>query len=689
MVSTAGAVAAMQGRRRTLSGASATISGTVLIGETLTVSAPGATAYQWWRDGSPITGATSTTYVVTSRDIGPSIFCVATIGGPVTSNILTYAHATHLPQTSIGVSTSGLALADSGTTVDAWSSSLGGIACTLTAIGSTNRPVYSATAGYGGRPLATFDGSNDLLRGTFTRGTAHTDYEFGIVGRRLSYKATGDVWFGYTANNTITTHYSLQDQSVSASRTTVVGGANVAQSTYGTLTFAHYSGEGAGGVIYNRVGGRVAASSSGTITSRADGGSVLLGASYSASNAANIEVQAWYVGAALTSTQRAHLEALLAYHTGLSHENDLFIQGTHTRGSVKNVQINAQRLTQFAAAQRAVEDRGDGYGPMLNLEGAATSRARNSGPDSAGTAWTTASATLAFAVADGPLGPMTCGQVNLNAVSTARAVGTGTHIPTDNFSCAFAIWMRGVSGGEVVRLTWRDKTGTVYYGNDITLSTTWQRYDQTFNALTGASTLQLGIANSDTAPVAKSVYFAASFIDWGPVAASVQAPSSYIEVPSTAQITRSGDLIYVATGTDVPADFLTTGFEFDFVPDFSSAELLAVAATAEVRLAAVDNRNYLRFAVQSGDVGLRLVQGNLTRISLTGVTFSRGQHMTIRVEPAFSRITLSGATTGNGTATGASNTGWGEASGVNLYIGSSQTGSVPANGRYSRHLRTF
>lgn len=366
---------------------------------------------------------------------------------------------------------------------------------------------------------------------------------------------------------------------------------------------------------------------------------------------------------------------------------DLFSVGTFTRSSIKHVQSGAESLVQVASGDRAIEDRGDGLGQMLLLEGSATSRARNSGPDSGGTGWTTASATVTFAAQDGPLGVGTAAQANLNAVSTARVVGTNTNLPTDNFNVVFAIWLRGAVGGEVVRLTWRDKTGTTFYSaTEYTLTTTWQRYFVAFNAGAGANTLQMGVANSAVSVVAKTVYFTCAFLDWGPVAQSVQAPSSYIHVPSTAQTTRAGDLLSLAVGTDCPTSVYTDGCSHTFVPDISSADLVATDANAQIRLLGVDNRNYLRFYVASGVVNMQLVQGNVGRALLTGVTWSRYQPMSYVCEPALGRLTLSGATTGNGTNTGTANSGWGEAGATIMVVGASQTGSVPAFGRYARYL---
>lgn len=78
------------------------ISGTLSIGNTLTCSTgsynvtPGSYSYQWKRAGVNIGGATSSSYVVTSSDLGPAITCSVTaskgaLSLTTSSNSITYA----------------------------------------------------------------------------------------------------------------------------------------------------------------------------------------------------------------------------------------------------------------------------------------------------------------------------------------------------------------------------------------------------------------------------------------------------------------------------------------------------------------------------------------------------------------------------------------------------------------------
>lgn len=319
----AAGMAAMQGARRHRLGAAAptiSISGTVLIGETLTASATDTTSYEWRRDGVAIPSATASTYVVTADDIGPEITCVATgPGGSTESNALVYDDAAHLPATAIGVSTAGLTLADSDTTVQSWAATLGGLAAALSAPTASQRPAHSATGGTGSRPLVTWDGTDDALSGTLTKGAAWDDYEFGVVGRQTSIGAANDRVMAYGTGGT--PEFGINEAGTSGDwRVGVAGGVSaVLFTTDNATTFGHYSGDSVGGTQSARFGGTVENSSATTTPSKTDGQTLALGARPGAdAQFGALELQAWYCGPALTSDQRTHLRALLTYHTGVS-----------------------------------------------------------------------------------------------------------------------------------------------------------------------------------------------------------------------------------------------------------------------------------------------------------------------------------------------------------------------------------
>lgn len=309
-------------------------SGTVVIGNVLSTTdgtwdnVPTSFTYQWQRDGVDIGGATANTYTVVSADIGPGTAGIGTgircrvtasnAGGssaPAASNALAFNATTYLPTTAIGISTAGLTLADSNTTIDQWASSLGGLSQTLTAPAAADRPAYSATGGTGSRPLATFDGSSDVLRGTLTKGSAFTTIEFGFVGGVLTV-VNNDALLAWQNTNT-----RLIMITGATARAFVMSTGSF-DGTVGALssTRRHHSidAAGSGGASNYRVGGTIQNSSTTVAASIPDASTCALAALVTASSFANIDCQAWYFGARLTADQRTHLRALLTYHTGVS-----------------------------------------------------------------------------------------------------------------------------------------------------------------------------------------------------------------------------------------------------------------------------------------------------------------------------------------------------------------------------------
>lgn len=318
------------------------VSGTIEIGEVLScttgswTNSPTSYAYQWQRDGVDIGGATASTHTVVDEDIGPGtggvgtgVRCVVTptngsgSGTPAASNALAFNHAAYLPNTAIGVSTAGLTLADSDTTVDSWAATLGGVSATLTAPTSGQRPAYSASGGPGSRPLVTGDGSNDALMGTLTKGSAWDSYEWGAVCRLVSAGSAGErvVCYGVGAtwwSSGAVSRFHLNERNAGTYRVTVSGGANVEPLLDSSSALLHWSADASSGTINARRGGTVEATASATVTSRPDGETLSLFADGAGGSNSNSAMLAWYCGPVLTADQRTHLRALLTYHTGVA-----------------------------------------------------------------------------------------------------------------------------------------------------------------------------------------------------------------------------------------------------------------------------------------------------------------------------------------------------------------------------------
>ena len=233
-------------------------------------------------------------------------------GGAAPSPYSPAASALQLPNTAIWISTSGLTLADGDTTVDSWLAGWGGIRPTLTAPAATNRPAYTA----GAVPTLTFDGTDNVLRGAMTKGSAWADYEWGVVGSRVAFGSGADVWLGYYVP--AATVFRLADQAAATARASVAGGADAVSTSDPDGVTAHWSGDATGTAISFRRAGTIEAGAVGAVTSRADGKTVVMGAHYDGTAAANVVISAAYIGPALTADQRTYLRALLTALTGVS-----------------------------------------------------------------------------------------------------------------------------------------------------------------------------------------------------------------------------------------------------------------------------------------------------------------------------------------------------------------------------------
>lgn len=308
------------------------VSWTVVIGNSPTLTDPvytgdaGTITWTLYRDGAAdgvivdVTKATAETYTAVAADIGPDLYFESTVtngsgSDSANSNTVVFDDATYLPLTAIGVSTSGLTLADSDTTVDSWAATLGGLSQTLTAPVAADRPAYSATGGTGSRPLVTFDGSTDVLRGTLTKGSAFTTIECGMVGGVLSV-ANNDAFFAWQNTNTRLIMITGATARAFVMSTGPFNGSTGVLSS----TRQHHSidATGGGGTSNYRVNGTVQNSGTAVAASILDGSVCALAALATASSFANVDCQAWYFGVQLTADQRTHLRALLTYHTGVS-----------------------------------------------------------------------------------------------------------------------------------------------------------------------------------------------------------------------------------------------------------------------------------------------------------------------------------------------------------------------------------
>lgn len=295
---------------------------------------PGTITYTLKRDGVNVAGvvdvseATLEAYVTDTSadgacDIGPSMTVEATVTNAAgsdsdTSNAVVYDDATRLPNTAIWISTDGVTTADAGASIDVWASTLGGVSCTITALGAGNRPAHNATGGVGSRPLLTTDGTDDVMTGTLTIGVSPQGAtEAAVAGTRVAFGALADRWYGYGSG--VTNYWGLCDRTASAlymqgDTSSLIGSGD--PDGVNARWWTRRAPAATGSIGHNSTTDATSAGLS--LNDRADGGTVMLGGNRAATACANIAIQAFDYGVEPTADQRTEIRALLSYHTGIA-----------------------------------------------------------------------------------------------------------------------------------------------------------------------------------------------------------------------------------------------------------------------------------------------------------------------------------------------------------------------------------
>lgn len=222
-----------------------------------------------------------------------------------------------LPQTAVWISTQGVTVA---TGVSSWVSYLGGVSSTLVQATGGLQPAYNASGGVGGRPLVTFDGIDDVLKGSFLKSPAlFADLEMGYIGQRVAYVAASDVWMMLEETATGAFIYGIRDQSATQWHGTTPTQTIVSVGSDPDGANAHYSWDATPGAFNLRTGGVVNATSGQPFSSDVGTGrSVAIGGRTAVGAYANIAGQAHHMGSLLTADQRTYLRAALTFHTGIN-----------------------------------------------------------------------------------------------------------------------------------------------------------------------------------------------------------------------------------------------------------------------------------------------------------------------------------------------------------------------------------
>lgn len=353
----------------------------------------------------------------------------------------------------------------------------------------------------------------------------------------------------------------------------------------------------------------------------------------------------------------------------------LFSGGTFTRSTEGSYLTGAPTdgstafLAWAAVDARRIENRGDGLGSMLLLEGARTNLVIQSRDVDTAGGWAAGSGdTPTLDAGTGPDGAALADREQVSSAGYGRYKATTGGGTTVEVSTSVYLKRMPSAGSGTAQVNPYD---SAYRTVQFAIDETWNR-----------------------ASIVRIPSFATiSYIPWeGRVgAAGVNMALDYLcdlhqieqgAFPSspirttTAAVTRSADALSYAD-TAYPASFLTRGFRVQFAPDASSAEVVTAGGMNVVYFAG-GATSRLEFSFSGADCQLYSYDAGGAQLIAT-VTFSRGQLITIDWKET--EVIISGCTTGDGTypkTTGAM-------SGGTMHIGTSLT-SHPFFGRFGQAI---
>lgn len=355
---------------------------------------------------------------------------------------------------------------------------------------------------------------------------------------------------------------------------------------------------------------------------------------------------------------------------------DLTTWGTFSRTSEASyltaaATTGATPFMRWAAyGARRFEDRGDGNGQMLLLEGSRenmiypTERFDNIWASSGGL-------TLTNNAYTSPDGSMSADRV--------QTTGIGDEL--------YNLWFSQPSGVDYSGSVWRRApTGTssaqdmvagggAGTANAATVTTTWTRAEMKRQPH-ASTTIGLWVGDGgNRTGYGGTTAGARDEVAWGAQLEQASFCSSYIRTGdgATARVTRAADILTGSTA-DVPSAMINGTFSFDIAPVFSSADGIRHATDQCIFSFAEDDSERVFFVVSGGSIYIRVTSGGATKVTSNALTFSAHQKMSVTVNGSAGSITVGGATTGNGTVTG---TGWTRTTGATTYVGSRQGGTQP------------
>ena len=310
--------------------------------------------------------------------------------------------------------------------------------------------------------------------------------------------------------------------------------------------------------------------------------------------------------------------------------------------------------------------------PMLLTEGSRTNQVLSTEDFTrSGGAWTISGMTVNPTVYPHPDGAIR-GNIRVQVASGTAGANYLINPVTPNLDWCASAWHRSPSG----TANYEDLIGggTVTACGSASLSTTWTRGqmlrlpDDAFGQL--AYWVNDGRDWSAYGGVAAG---ARDSVTWGVQLEQASFPSSYMRTEELAYgaFTRAADVLSGPIST-IPSKMVNGAWSFTVAPVGASSGMIRDAGTQTLFSFAEDGSETIEFYITGGACYLRVVSGGVAKVTSSALTFSADQVLAVSVDGAAGTLTISGATTGNGTSTG---TAWTRTTGPNLYVGARADGS--------------
>lgn len=310
---------------------------------------------------------------------------------------------------------------------------------------------------------------------------------------------------------------------------------------------------------------------------------------------------------------------------------------------------------------RRFEDRGDGNGQMLLLEGTTTNLMYYS-QDFAST-WNPAGATITTNSHTAPDGTYSADRIQQASGGSGVNQSRGSVTSAGDFIGTY--YSRAPSGTADYQ-TLCGYAGVTSVGGS--QGTTWTRYEMARLPNDAVTTIGLYVGDGRAVVIPAG---ARDEVAWGAQIEEGQFATSYMRTLGNAIGVRAADILSGPI-TTVPSAMINGTFSFDIAPVFSSARGIRKNADQCIFSFAEDDSERIYFYVLGGVLYIRIVSGGVEKVKSNALTFSAHQKLSVTVNATSGSITVAGATTGNGTVTG---TPWTRTTGSTMYVGSRQGGA--------------